>query len=374
MMKERQTGGKILKSAIAVLMAVAVAVLTLPGFKMDVRAVNAAPNYQVYVDSASMDDPTLVAHIVAVDTFQEVDPSTIITAGQSVYIQHFDEENYNARAIVADGLADVTPNHSYDVYTGGTLYTFTSNASFSISGKSVTFSAVSSGTSSAEEPAAPAAGTVKPDPAAMTRTIAEMQARFNAEQAALAQQREADRIYKAKLQQAQIDNRYFNNIAEANANGVKMVVRPNHSVLNSNIEGIYWANYSLGFAAIADNPSNLHIETWTVNRRNSPDAFKSINDANDTKLKGTLVGAIQVNIGEKTGEGTEVNYVSQDGKDVANVKFGVPDPNGKYAIVQVFPGGEVKFFENLTVDETDSTVSIKLPLGKAAYGIIRLPD
>ncbi len=372
MMKERQTEGKILKSAIAVLMAVAVAVLTLPGFKMDVRAVN-NPGYD-YAISAGMDGATgaALAHMFDSSEFKDVDASTVLESGKKIFVGAADN-------VELPDIADVsTADNTFVIDWGdfqehGVLYTLNKDVTFSINGSTVRFTSVSGGSSSAEEPAAPAAGTVKADPAAMARTIAEMQARYNAEQAALAQQREADRIYQAKQLQAQIDNEYFRNQNELKANGKSMVVRPDHSAVKSTVNGNYHAAYKNGFAAVALDPlaaPNLFVETWDITSKKSDKAFNSINDwVNENG--GTLIGAVQVNIGVKNGKGETV-YESENKEPVVNAKFGVPNDGAKYVIVQVLPGGEINVFENPAIE--NGVATLPLPIGQAAYGVVKLPQ
>ena len=180
------------------------------------------------------------------------------------------------------------------------------------------------------------------------------------------------RINKEKQAQAERDAEYFRNINEANAKGDNMLVLSDHSAVKSTIKGTYWADSLPGFAASAldpQNESNLLIETWTINTANSPDAFKSIKGA-ASDLNGTLVGALQVNIGEKGSDG-KPNYDNASDTPVANVKFGVPRDGAKYAMVKVVSTGKITVLDNLTIE--DGFTTLALPIGEAAYGLVRLP-
>ncbi len=368
MMKERQIGGKLLKSAIAVLLAAAVAVLTLPSFKMDVRAVTDTQKYAVWMGMTS----AVVMNVTDIENPVPLEAGASIPSGSEVYVQGAQTAE---NTVSVSGLTNGQEVQSYADWGQGTLYTLTQSATItSIEGRNVIFTLSGTDSSSAEEPAAPAAaGAAKSDPAAMARTIAEMQARYNAEQAALAQQREADRIYQAKQLQAQIDNRYFKNLNEAKANGKNMVVRPDHSAVKSTVNGNYFATYKNGFAAVALDPlaaPNLFVETWDITSKKSDKAFNSINDwVNENG--GTLIGAVQVNIGTKNGKG-EVVYESENKDPVANAKFGVPNDGAKYVIVQVLPGGGTNVFENPAIE--NGVATLPLPIGQAAYGVVKLPQ
>ncbi len=371
MMKERQTGGKILKSAIAVLMAAAVLVLSLPAFKMDAWAVAdpdvSTVNYRIYV--GGMDAASKIATIIT-GTGGSVDSSVTIKSGQTILLE-YGGPGWTATVSGMDGLASSEADKMFSEGGNaieGTLYTLTSDVTFSISGTTVTFSASGGGSSSAEEPAKPSA--VKGDPEAMARAAADMIAKYNAEQERIRQQREEYRIYQAKLVQAGIDNQYFRYIAEANANGKSMIVLPDHSALKSNVNGTYWANSIPGLAvtSIESTNPNLYIETWNITSKNAPKAMDSINGIVN-EMGGTLVGALQVNIGEKDGNG-KVQYTSENKDPVANVKFGVPNDGGKYAIVQVIPGGGYKTFDDLTIENGVATLS--LPISEAAYAVVKI--
>ncbi|SCY20154.1 hypothetical protein SAMN02910292_01041 [Lachnospiraceae bacterium XBB2008] len=365
MMKERQIGGKLLKSAIAVLMAVTVAVLTLPAFKMDVKAAETT----TYVAMQGFDAP---ANIFRAIEFERIGSSATLKAGESIFVPDWSNQ------LVVNGLdrlAEVNNNASvqYDLGSqgpeSGTLYTLKRDVTFSINENTIEFFDAGGG-SSAETPAAP--GSVKPDPAAIQNALA----RIAAEEAALAQQREADRIYKDKLLQSQIDNQYFRNLNEAKARGKNMIVQPDtHAVTASTVKGTYLSEYSNGIAVTAVNSlanPNLYIETWDITDKKAPDAMRSINDE-VTRLGGTLVGALQINIGVKNGKGETV--YDGDGTSVANVKFGIPNDGGKYAIVQVqalSDGPSIKTFGNLDIENGVATLS--LPIGQAAYAVVKLPN
>ncbi len=426
MMKERQTGGKILKSAIAVLMAVAVAVLTLPGFKMDVRAYVDQEPYQynfIWGENYQENAPDF-------DLFSDPNggsqgTSGTIASGQVIWVPD---------DVTVAGLSNLASRVEFEY--GGFLYTLTSNVNFEKTGNTeftFTQGTASNDTTSTEETVNPPASvddattddtavaddaaksddtavaddtaksddtvrtddtaksddtaktddTVKTDdtakgmdPKVAQKLWAQFIAESNAEKEKLTQQRQADKIYKDKLLQAQIDNQYYRNLNEAKALGKNMIVLPEtHAVIPSTVKGTYLATYKNGFAAVAlDSKANpdLYIDTWDITDQKAPDAMRSINDE-VTRLGGTLVGALQINIGVKNGKGETV--YDGDGTPVANVKFGIPNDGGKYAIVQVqalSDGPSIKTFDNLAIENGVATLS--LPIGQAAYGIVRLPD
>ena len=357
MMKERQIGGKILKSAIAILLAAAVAVLTLPGLKMNVWAV-AYPD-DVYV----VEGGEHTALVFKLSDGNPMQSGASIPAGNKVFVPNLGDQFTATVSGLSGGQA---VNDQYYDWQSGTMYTLSQAATFTISGQSVTF-ALSGSTSSAETPAAPGASVVDPEKAA--KDLAEFQAQLDAQNDRLTRQRQAVEIYKDKLLQFQRDSEYFRNINEARARGTNRRVDPNtHAVTGSNVDGSYYAQYKNGLAVTADNPSNLHIQTWDISENKSHMAYNSINGMVE-KLEGTLVGALQVNIGVKDGQGN-INYNSENENAVANVQFGVPDPNGEYVIVKVVGGGQITEFKNLTVQ--DGVITMELPIGQAAYAVIRV--
>ena len=374
MMKERQIGGKLLKSAIAVLMAVAVAVLTLPAFKMDARAA-------VNVTHMISDYNGVVLEILGDGTATPT-TSGSLKAGDVLFVGSQYVEEGLPDYLTLNGISGMSrrqDNYDWDdgsMVMRGSLFTITSNLTYSISDHTIEFTKAAGG-SSAEEPEKPkakkadAVAPLEPiDPATAAQLWAWYQAVLKAEKEQLARQTEELRVYDAKMRQAGIDNQYFRYIAEANANGKSMVVLPDHSAIKSNINGIYWANSIPGFAAVDPADPNLFIETWNITSANAPNAMASIN-GQVGEMGGTLVGALQVNIGVKNGEG-KIVYESENKEAVCNVKFGVPGDGGKYAILQVIPGGDIKVFDNLTIE--NGVATLPLPIGQAAYGVVKLPQ
>ncbi|MBO4898812.1 MAG: hypothetical protein J5509_00830, partial [Lachnospiraceae bacterium] len=171
-------------------------------------------------------------------------------------------------------------------------------------------------------------------------------------------------------------NLWRRNLNEAINNGVSMVVDPEtHAATKSNIDGLYFANSIFGFAAQADplTASNIYVQTWDITDKKSEKALVSI-DGKVTDLSGTLIGAVQINIGEKQSDNS-ISYESNSDTAVANVLFAVPDANANYAIVKVVGdgngNGNIHVFDQLKVK--DGVITLPLPIGQAAYALVKLP-
>ncbi len=371
MMKERKLGGKILKSAIAILMAVAVLVLSLPAFKMDAWAVDGTKKYGAWTGA----DGGAQIYDITSEEPSRLEVGATIPAGAKVYVFDFGESNTAS----VSGLSNGQTFNAGDLQgwdeAGGTVYTLSQSAKItSIEGKNIVFS-LSGSDSSSSNSAAGAVTTI--DPAAMQKLASDYEAYLKGQKALIANHLESERIRKENEIVAANANLWRRNLNEAINNGVRMVVDPEtHAATKSNIDGLYFANSISGFAAQADplTASNIYVQTWDITDKKSEKARVSIDDQ-VTGLNGTLVGAVQINIGEKQSDGT-ISYKSNSDAAVANVLFAVPDVNAKYAIVKVVGDengeGNITLFEQLTVK--NGVITLPLPIGEAAYGLIRLPD
>ena len=389
-MKERKLGGKILKSAIAILMAAAVLVLSLPAFKMDAWANNVSRPIDVVGPSATelAEEPS-AKYVVGSDQVWDTENNRAVTegsvnTGDTILVGGRTEYTFNngvlERRVTFNDLNgwEKVANRTLVkfringetnlLYAYAYLYTITNNASFTMNDNSFVLTmSESSGETAASN------GTV---PAVDPNAIKTWQAKIDADNLALEIQRQEVAAQNAKIAQAQIDNLYFKNENEAKALGMHMIILPNHSVVHSTIKGDYRARSIPGFAARQiegqANP-NLYVQTWDITNNKSVKARASI-DGKVTDLNGKLVGAVQINIGEKQKDGT-ISYESASTDPVANILFAVPDAGAKYVIVQVIGdgngNGNIHVFDQLTV--ADGVITLPLPIGQAAYALVKLP-
>ena len=182
----------------------------------------------------------------------------------------------------------------------------------------------------------------------------------------------------AAAAQAQIDNAYFEDVAENNAVENQQVVIGGN-VVKSEAGGMYFAKSVGGVAINSKTEINealgttsgevAYVTTWDVTEKTAPAAMASVNAAAEA-IGATVGPTVQINVGTKSASG--VDYSNTDGKVTTTI--GIPNnfyvEGATYAVVHVLPGGATEVLANQSTNPKSIVVDIST--GEGVYSIVRL--
>ena len=148
--------------------------------------------------------------------------------------------------------------------------------------------------------------------------------------------------------------------------------------VNTTIPGAYAASGVKGVAVTTPkeelqkkfgvkNAQNLRVQTWDVNEKKSPEAYKSLQNA-AAQAGGEVGAAVQINIYEEK-DGKQVKMNPLQGS--VEVTMGLPENMvGKdVTITQVIEGGTVAYQKDK--DNDPNTVTFDASAGESAYGVVK---
>ena len=159
-------------------------------------------------------------------------------------------------------------------------------------------------------------------------------------------------------------------------------VRKGGVFVTSTLPGAYEASLVGGLAvttpkdeaekkANIKNGENLTVQTWDVNEKKSPEAYRTLLNA-PLVIGGEVCSAVQININKEANGKIEKLDSSQGSVEVV---VGVPEKaqnNGdEFVVAQVVEGGKTIIMADK--DNDPETVTFDASYGDAAYGLIKAP-
>ena len=361
-MRNKSIGIGILKSVIASITLSSVLAVSLPAFTMTAKADAAPFNYMItdYGNGPIVED-------VSGGNGVPMGASGTLNAGSKLGINEYYVSMLSVD--VRDGVATNAPYSYYDSFANctdsGTLYTFASNANYTIENGVITFT-MGDQVVVVNVSAKPVEVESNSDRQSRPLSAIELQQ--------LEESRYYAKILEEKIQQAQIDNKYFSNLSEALSLGKRQVVMPGGAVIPTETDGCYLANNVPGLAITgvdatkATGSGKLYTRTWNVDAKKSPEAMATVDDA--AEILGLTVGpAVQINVGRRTADG--INF-TDDGTTM-NATFAVPKSfrvdGAEYGVLHVTAGGKYTYLAN--IDSRENIVTVPASMGEGVYVLVR---
>ena len=148
--------------------------------------------------------------------------------------------------------------------------------------------------------------------------------------------------------------------------------------VNTTIPGSYAASGVKGVAVTTPkeelqkkfgvkNAQNLGVQTWDVNEKKSPEAYKTLQNA-AAQAGGELGAAVQINLYErKNGKLIKMNPLQGS----VEVTMGLPEnmAGQNVTVTQVIEGGTVAYQKDK--DNDPNTVTFDASAGESAYGVVK---